>query len=105
MPDSIESRVAVAIESIHVLQREVQRNRESIHELQSTVRGVEMLTRQVAELHENLPALARQAARDAVSEFWQRRHADTLRNWSVYAAIASVGVALGALIVSLIHFH
>jgi hypothetical protein len=56
----------------------------------------------VSELQEQMPNLARQAAREAVAEFMRRKHADLFGNLRTYAAIASVGVALGAVIVKLV---
>ena len=105
MSESTEARLAVALDNIRDLQAEMERARERIHKLQSAVRGVEMLSKEVKALQDQLPHLARQSARDAVTEFWQRRHADTLKNWSTYAAVFSAGAAVAALIVSIVLTH
>jgi hypothetical protein len=104
MPESLESRLAVALDNIADLQRESERHRGRIHKLESAVRGVEMLTQAVSELQESLPNLARQAAREAVNEAHKRRHADTAANVRLLLYAASVGIAFGALIVSVVTF-
>jgi hypothetical protein len=102
--ESVESRLAVALDNIGDLQAESDRQRARIHKLESTVRGVEMLTQAVNELHESLPRLARQAAREAVNEAHKRRHADTAANVRLLLYALSVGTGLGALIVSVLAF-
>jgi hypothetical protein len=103
MPDSVESRVAVNTSHIADLRRELERARERIHALESTVSGVGVLSRAVTELQEQMPNLARQAAREAVAEYMRRKRAETFGNWRLYLAAGGFGVALGAFIVSLIH--
>jgi len=103
VPESIESRVAVALDNITRLWDEVERHRLSIHQLRSTVQGVTMLSRAVAELQEQMPNLARQAAREAVAEMLRRKRSETFANWRMYLAVGGFGVALGAFIVSLVH--
>jgi hypothetical protein len=103
VPTSVESLLAVALDNIEDLKREVQRNRDTIHRLQSTLRGVELLTEKVRELRDQLPNLARQAARDAVTEYKRREHSDHLANWRTYTAVLAVGISLGGFIVSLVH--
>src|SRR6266566_2511535 len=98
MPDSLEARVAVNSDNIEDLQREADRQRERIHHLESTVHGVRALTKVVDELQESMPNLARRAAKEAVAEDRRARHRDWFSNLRTYAAIATVGVALGALI-------
>ena len=100
--DPLRETVAVAIDNIADLQREAERQRERIHHLESTVHGVRALTRVVDELQESMPNLARRAAKEAVAEDRRARHRDWYSNLRTYAAVASVGVALGALIVALV---
>lgn len=102
MPDRIESLLAVAIDNIADLQAEVRALRDRIHRLESTVRGVEHLAKEVRALHDSLPNLARQSAREAVTEYLKRRQAERFTAWRTYAAVASVGIAFGALIVALV---
>lgn len=99
---SIEERIAVHGERLEVLREEVGKNRDNIHKLQTGHVALELLARQVDELREELPHLARRAAREAVSEFQKRRRADALADWRTYAALVSAGAALGGLIVALI---
>src|SRR5437879_6654668 len=68
MSESLEARVAVNTDNIEDLQREVERARERIHHLESTVHSVRMLTKAVDELQESMPTLARRAAQEAVAE-------------------------------------
>ena len=84
------------------LRNEVIRLRDRCHALESDRATVRVLQRAVTELESQLPNLARQAAREAVSEDRRRRHADLFGNLRTYAAIASAGIALGALIVALL---
>jgi predicted RNase H-like nuclease (RuvC/YqgF family) len=102
MPESVESRVAVNSSNIADLRNEVERLRERIHTLESTVSGVRMLTQAVDELQESLPTLARRAAREAVAEDRRARNADAMGRWRIYAMFMSVGIAAGALIVALL---
>ena len=81
---------------------EIRRLRDRVHELRGLPMVVDGLRREVAELHEDLPNLARQAAREAVSESKRREHSDTLANLRTYAALLTAGIALGALIVGLV---
>lgn len=101
MPDSLESRVAVNVDNIARLFVEQDRQRERIHNLGSAVAAVRLECHELSDLKEELPTLARQAAREAVTEFNRRKHSDALANWRTYAALLSAGIALGALIVSL----
>ena len=101
MSESLEARVAVNSDNIEDLQREVERARERIHHLESTVHSVRMLTKAVDELQESMPTLARRAAREAVAEDRRARHRDWFSNLRTYAAVLSAGVALGSLIVYL----
>jgi hypothetical protein len=103
MPESVASRVAVNTDNIADLQTEVGRLRERIHHLESAIHGVRVLTKVVDELQDSLPTLARRAARDAVTEYNRRQHADRFANWRMYLAVLTFGVALGAFIVSLVH--
>jgi hypothetical protein len=95
----IESRVAVVEESLRTAWREVERARERLHKLEVDRATVRLLARQVSDLSEQTPALARRAAREAVDEMLRRKHADTLSNWRAFAAFLSAGIALGSLIV------
>src|SRR5207302_5480072 len=100
--EDIHSRVAVNSEQIRHLANELGRTRERLHELESDRATLRVVVTQVRELTEQMPNLARRAAREAVDEMLRRRHADTLGNWRTYAALLSAGVALGALIVALV---
>ena len=102
--EELRERVAVNSGNIADLRREQERTRERLHELESDRATLRLLVGQVKELSEQMPTLARRAAREAVDEYLRRRHADTFANLRTYAVIASVGIAFGALIVSLI-FH
>jgi chromosome segregation ATPase len=101
-PDGLESQVAVNTEQLRHLANELGRTRERLHELESDRATLRLVVQQVRELTEQMPNLARRAAREAVDEFLRRRHADTLSNWRTYAALLSAGVAFGALIVGLV---
>jgi hypothetical protein len=103
MPGSIESLLAVAIDNIEDLQTEVTRNRDAIHKLQSITSAVSALRKAVEELQEQMPTLARQAAKEAVEEFMRRKRSETFANWRMYLAVGGFGVAVGAFIVSLVH--
>ena len=103
MPEELGSRVAVNSDNIARLWEEVERHRLSIHELRSAVQGVAVLSRVVTELQEQMPNLARQAAREAVAEMLRRKRSETFANWRMYLAVGGFGVALGAFIVSLVH--
>lgn len=105
MPESVESRVAVNSDNIRELRKEVERHRARIHTLESSVSGVRVLAQAVDELQADMPNLARRAAREAVAEDRRARHRDFFSNLRTYAAIASVGIAFGALIVALIFHH
>lgn len=100
--DSLEARVAVNTDRLHSLGLELDRVRDRLHFIDGERAAAALLSRQVAELREQIPHLARQAAREAVDELLRRRHADTLANWRSYAAMLSAGTALGALIVALV---
>lgn len=100
--DHLGEQVAVNTDNIADLRRENDRQRERIHKLEATVSAVGVLTRTVSELQESLPNLARRAAREAVAEDRRARHRDFFSNLRTYAAIATVGVALGALIVGIL---
>jgi hypothetical protein len=102
MPESIESRVAVHTSNIADLRHELERARERIHKLEGSVAGVRVLTEAVDELQESLPTLARRAAKEAVAEDRRARHSDFFSNLRTYAAIASVGIAFGGLVVALV---
>jgi FtsZ-binding cell division protein ZapB len=102
MPDSLASLIAVARDNISDLQRESERQRESIHTLQSAIHGVRLLTKEVDELQESMPNLARRAAKEAVEEDRRVRHRDWYANLRTYAALVSSGAAFGALIVALV---
>ena len=100
--EDIHSRVAVNTEQIRSLRGESDRMRERLHELESDRATLRLVVQQVRELTEQMPNLARRAAREAVDEYLRRRHADTLSNWRTYAALLGAGAALGALIVGLV---
>lgn len=102
VPDSVESRVAVNTSNIEDLRLEMVRVRERIHSLESSLVAVRVLTNAVEELQESMPNLARRAAREAVAEDRRARHRDFFSNLRTYAAIASAGIALGALAVALL---
>lgn len=102
MPGSVESQVAVNTDNIIDLRNEAERVRDRLHKLEAGQESVRLLTRQVAELHESLPHLARQAAREAVAEARRSRHADWFANLRTYAAVASAGAALATIIILLI---
>ncbi len=102
MDGSLESRVAVNSDNIEDLQREVARQRDRIHHLESTIHGVRVLTKAVDELQESMPILARRAAKEAVAEARRARHSDVFANLRTYAILISTGVALGALVVGLV---
>lgn len=104
VPESVESRVAVNTDNIAKLQSEQDRHRLRLHKLESGYRGVEHLTRMVADLQADMPNLARQAAREAVTEARRARHSDTLSNLRTYAAVFSAGAALCALVIAAV-FH
>lgn len=98
----VESQVAVNTENIARLEVEVDRLRDRCHKLESDRATVRHLKTLVENLIEDLPNLARQAAREAVSEMQRRKRADTFANWRTYATLLSAGAAVGALIVSII---
>lgn len=100
--DPLRETVAVAIDNISDLRREQDRIRERIHELESDRATLRLVVQQVRELTEQMPNLARRAAREAVDEYLRRRHSDTLSNWRTYAALLSAGAGIGALIVGLV---
>jgi hypothetical protein len=100
--DRLREQVAVNADNIRDLQREGERTRERLHKLESDRAAVGMLRREVQELQEALPNLARRAAREAVAEYLRQRRADTLSNWRTYAALLSAGAALGGLVVAAI---
>jgi hypothetical protein len=89
--------------NIEALQHEVERLRERCHQLESDRATVRVLQKAVTELTDQLPNLARRAAREAVAEAHKARHRDTLANLRTYAALLGAGVGIGALIVQLIH--
>jgi hypothetical protein len=100
--DPLRETVAVNTEQIRSLRGESDRMRERLHELESDRATLRLVVTQVRELSEQMPNLARRAAREAVDEYLRRRHADTLSNWRTYAALLSAGAAAGALIVGLV---
>lgn len=102
MPGSVESQVAVNTDNIARLEAEVKELRRRCHELENDRATVGLLQRAVNELTEQLPNLARQAARDAVTEYLRRQHADKLSNWRTYASVAGVAATLGGLVVAII---
>ena len=102
MSESLEARVAVNTDNIEDLKREVERARERIHHLESTVHSVRMLTKAVDELQESMPTLARRAAQEAVAEDRRVRSRDWYSHVRAYAAVLTAGIALGALIVGLV---
>ena len=101
-PDGLESQVAVHGEQIRTLATELGAARTRLHELESDRATLRLVVQQVRELTEQMPNLARRAAREAVDEYLRRRHSDTLGNWRTYAALLSAGAAVGALIVGLV---
>lgn len=100
--DPLRETVAVAIDNISDLRREQDRQRDKLHHLESTVHSVRVLAKAVDELQESMPNLARRAAKEAVEEARRARHRDLFSNLRTYAAIATVSIALGALIVGLV---
>lgn len=100
--DPLGEKVAVAIGNIADLRQEQAELRKRTHALESTVHGVNLLAKAVDELQESMPTLARRAAREAVAEDRRARHRDWYANARTYAALLTAGVALGALIVSLV---
>lgn len=100
--DHLGEQVAVNTDNIADLQREGERQRERIHRLESSVHGVRALTRAVDELQQSLPTLARRAAKEAVAEDRRTRHREWYATARLLLAVATVGVALGALIVGLV---
>jgi hypothetical protein len=101
-PAGLESQVAVHGEQIRTLASELGAARTRLHELESDRATLRLVVRQVRELTEQMPNLARRAAREAVDEYLRRRHADTLSNWRTYAAMISAGGVIGGLIVGLV---
>ena len=100
--DPFRETVAVLVDNVARLFEEQARQRTALHERSTDRATVEVLKRMVEDLNEELPILARQAARETVAEVRKQRHADTMSNWRTYAALISAGVALGALIVGLV---
>jgi hypothetical protein len=100
--DPLRETVAVLVDNVTRLFAEQARQRTALHERSTDRATVEVLKRMVEDLNEDLPNLARQAAREAVTEFHHRRHADALSNWRTWAALVGSGAALGALIVGLV---
>jgi hypothetical protein len=95
----LDSRVAVNAENIRVLEREQERTWARLDRLETDRATIRVLVHQVSDLSEQMPSLAKRAAREAVDEMLRRKHADTLSNWRAFAAFLSVGIALGSLIV------
>jgi uncharacterized protein YoxC len=102
MPESVESRVAVALDNVERLKEEVDRLRNRVHKVESTASAVQVLRKAVDELHESMPVLARRVAKETVSEDRAMQHRERFSNLRTYAALISVGIALGALIVALV---
>jgi ferric-dicitrate binding protein FerR (iron transport regulator) len=100
--DSLESRVAVNSDNIGRLFAESDRTRARLHEHESALATVALLSQTVHDLREDMPQLARSAAREAVTELRRREHSDVLTNWRVILAALTLGVAVGALIVSIV---
>ena len=99
---SLPARVAVNTEQLRSIALEMDRLRQRIHDLEGDRATLRLLVGQVHELTEQMPNLARRAAREAVDEFLRRQHAGLLANLRTYAMMVSAGVALGALIVGLV---
>lgn len=93
--------MAVNTATLAVLQAEVDRCRAKIHQHSSELASIALLSAAVQELRDELPNLARQAAREAVTEMVKRRRADTFANWRLILAALSTGAAIGALIVAI----
>lgn len=102
MPESVESRLAVASAEIDSIQREVEKLRDRCHKLESDRATLRVLHKAVTDLSEQMPNLARQAAREAVREAKRQEDADRKSNWRTYAAMISAGAAFGALIIGLL---
>ena len=100
--DPLRETVAVLVDNVDDLQRELAELRKRTHAVESSLHGVNLLTRAVDELQESMPNLARRAAREAVAEDRRARHRDWWSYARTYAALLSAGVALGALIVGLV---
>src|SRR5438876_11976580 len=95
--EDLGSRVAVNSERIRTLAAETERLRTRVHALEGDRATLKLLGSQVRELTEQMPNLARRAAREAVEEFDRIHHAGLLANLRTYAMMVSAGVALGAL--------
>jgi hypothetical protein len=91
--------VAVVEESLRSAWRELERRGERLRDLEKDHATISLLAHQVSDLSQQMPTLAKRAAREAVDELLRRKHADTLSNWRAFAAFLSVGIALGSLIV------
>jgi hypothetical protein len=102
VPESLESRVAVLADNAARIFNELVSVRANLDTIATDRATLLILTRAVEDLKENLPRLARQSAREAVTEMARRQRADTLSNWRTYAALVGAGTALGALIIGLI---
>jgi GGDEF domain-containing protein len=88
--------------NIAALQAEMERVRERLHSHSDRLATVGVLGEAVQELREQMPLLARQAARDTVTEYMNRRGATVRANLGLLIATASAGIALGGLIATLI---
>ena len=73
-----------------------------MHTLEGDRYGLRAVIEDVKELQAQLPNLARQAAREAVSEYLSQKHAGFLADWKILAAVLSAGVGLGTLIAKLL---
>lgn len=88
--------------NIENLRRDLTRLQDSVDDQESRLSTVALLSRMVTELEQNLPNLARQAAREIYALERQQRSSRWRDNWRLILSTLSFGVALGGLIVALL---
>ncbi len=108
----LDSRLAVAEEKIEILEQETLRIREFLNELRTDRATMQLLVRQVAELHQRfgefadkMEEIAKRSALDALRLMSEHRDELGHRRWNLRLGWVGAGAAIGGLLISvLLHY-
>lgn len=95
-------RLAVVEAKIEDLEAEMDRTRERLHDHASALQAIKLLAQTVSTIEGTIESVAVRAADKAVAGAFSSRAQITDRTWRFRISLLGSGVAIGALIVSLI---
>lgn len=94
--------MAVIENRVGSLEREHDRTRERLHDLESDRATLRILVQQVADLAKNANRVANAAAERAVDQLLERRARSRHREIGAAASLLSAGAGIGALLITLL---